>query len=365
MVGLVSTMNTTPRARSDGVGGLRAPHSGKAKKGTPAHLKKKNNEKLGPDDLEFLVEENPELFEALVEKARKKRAMGEALCLDSADFIQKYEETIENRMTNLVGNVLYQYIIEEDARTNLLRDPESQALAFETFKKSFDFTEYQAVFDNILSSVFEKYQHSIDVTFLEPYFKDTRGEPQGRRKVTDSKVQSIQEKSKNDDSPQKQKPKQGSKRTPQKVVLSSPARSALFDSSEEDEDLEQEVEDEDSNIFEGFEDEDSNEGGSGDENPKATQCEIVLAPSDESKKRTHDLMSQESGTGDNQNKKKRGRPRKGPKMELRHGMKIKIHDVVKDAWTVMTISGKNSACTITMTDAKKSLSAGNLKPLDD
>ena len=71
---MVGTMETSPRARSDG-GGSRTPHSVKAKKGTPGSSKKKNNDKLGPDDLEVLVEENPELFEALVEKARKKRAM--------------------------------------------------------------------------------------------------------------------------------------------------------------------------------------------------------------------------------------------------------------------------------------------------
>ena len=263
-------------------------------------------------------------------------------------------------MTNLVGNVLYQYIIEEDSRTKLLRDPDSQALAFETFKKSFDFTEYQAVFDNILSSVFEKYQERIDVTFLDPYFKETLGEHHTRSKVTGSKVQSSQEKPKNDDSPQKQKPRQAIRRTPQKVVLSSPSKNTLFDSSEEDEDLEQ-----DAQVEKDVEDQEPDEDGSREEDPEATQSEGLVSPTDESKKRSYDFLSQDSAASDNQNKKKRGRPRKGPKMELRHGRKVMLHNVVKDAWTVMTVSAKNTEYTITMTDARKSLSAGNLKPLGD
>lgn len=307
--------------------------------------------------LEEMVSLNVDLFTDAVSECRRRRIIKDRVKLSPTDFVVKYKGDLYTRIHEAFHTTLHEYVDEDEERAKALRDPETKAVAYELFQKGFEVQDFFASAENTLHEVFEDFEKDIVNEFLVPKY----GESQP---ASSTKQVSLKD-SQSDSTPTK-------KTSPRKVIKMSsasktPTQDKIFLSSseEEEEDEEENSEAEDEPDFV-----QNTENAGNAEDMEATQAldfdeeETETPPNQNTstpKRKRRLSKSKDSSAG----KKKRGRPKKGPEMDLVQGLHVLLHDVVKNKWNEFRIAPKASATTITMTTARRALSAGNLRPVDE
>ena len=291
--------------------------------------------------LEGLVSKNMDLFQHAVNESRHKHTIEEKVTLNPSDFIVGFKGNLFTRFRAAFLDTFYEYVVQDEERASTLRDQKSKAEAYASFEESFEVQSYVSCAENALNEVFKELDKDIAGGFLVPRFGEID------RALHDKEAKGT------DATPSKKvsSPSSSKKRSPRRSAAKSlNTSSMLSDQETSDEEL-------------------PNANRTGEEEdleatqlPEAEPKESFTSPpkSVNTKKR----LSQDSGVSTSSpGKKKRGRPKKGPNMELYQGLGVLLHDVVRDEWNEFTIAPKASDMTITMTTARRSLSAGNLRPV--
>ena len=305
---------------------------------------------------------NVDLFTDAVSECRRRRIIEERVKLSPSDFVMKYKGDLYTRMHEAFHTTLHEYVDEDEERVKVLSDPETKAVAYELFQKSFEVKEFVASAENTLHHVLEDFEKDIVNEFLVPKYGETR--------PTSTTTQVSLKDAQSDSTPTK---------SPRKVIkLSSASKTSMQDkiflsSSEEEEDDEGEDEEEEEEEEENSGNEDepdfvqNSKNCGNEEDMEATQAldfdeeETENQTTATPKKKRRLLKSKNSSSS----KKKRGRPKKGPEMDLVQGLHVLLHDLVQNKWNEFCIAPKASATTITMTTARRALSAGNLRPCEE
>ena len=289
--------------------------------------------------LEGLVSKNMDLFQHAVNQSRHQQTIEEKVNLNPTDFIVGFKGNLFTRFRAAFLDTFYEYVVQDEKRASTLRDQKSKAEAYASFEESFEVQSYVSCAENALNEVFEELDKDITGGFLVPRFGalDHATHEQGTKgtETTPSKKASS--------------PPPSKKRSPRRSEAKSlNASSMLSDEETSDEELPvttQTSEEEDLEATQA---------------PEAEPKESFTSPpkSANTKKR----LSQDSGVSTSSpGKKKRGRPKNGPDMELYQGLGVLLHDVIRNKWNEFTIAPRASDTTITMTTARRALSAGNLR----
>jgi hypothetical protein len=290
--------------------------------------------------LEGLVSKNMDLFQHAVNESRHKQTIEEKVNLNPTDFIVGFKGNLFTRFRAAFLDTLYEYVVQDEERASILRDQKSKAEAYASFEEAFEVQSYVSCAENALNEVFEELDKDIAGGFLVPRFGalDRATHDQGTKgtDATPSKKASS--------------PPPSKKRSPRRSAAKSlSASSMLSDEETSDEELP-------GNTRTSEEEEDLE----ATQAPEAEPKESATSPpkSANTKKRlSQDSAASTSSPG----KKRRGRPKKGPDMELYQGLGVLLHDVIRNEWNEFTIAPRASDMTITMTTARRALSAGNLR----
>jgi hypothetical protein len=305
-----------------------------------------------------MVSANVELFTHAVSKCRRRDTIAERVRLDPDDFVMRYKGDLYTRMHEAFHSTLFDYVDEDEERAKTLCDTETKKEAYELFQENFKVRDFFASAENALQEVFEDFEKDITKEFLIPKYGELR--PTASKKKTEPET-------KKNETKQSKKPSAQHPSPSRPVVKMSspnykkPLDKNIFSSSEEED-----GEDENDEECEQWPDENVLESSDG-EDLEATQApnanmeeEQTTTPKPKKKRR---LSKSSSGT--TTGKKKRGRPKKGPDMDLVQGLHVLLYDDEIDEWKEVHIAPKSSDTTISMTAARRALSAGKLRPLEE
>ena len=313
-----------------------------------------NDEKL----LEQMVSANVELFTHAVSKCRRRDTITERVRLDPDDFVMRYKGDLYTRMHEAFHSTLFDYVDEDEERAKTLCDTETKKEAYELFQENFKVRDFFASAENALQEVFEDFEKDISKEFLIPKY--------GELRPTASKKKAEPETKKNETKQSKKPSAQHPSPSRPVVKMYSPNFQKPLDknffSSSEEEDGEDENDEEgeqwpDENVLESSDGEDLE----ATQAPNANMEEEQTTTPKQKKKRRLSKSSSGTTTG----KKKRGRPKKGPDMDLVQGLHVLLYDDEIDEWKEVHIAPKSSDTTISMTAARRALSAGKLRPLEE
>ena len=285
-----------------------------------------------------LVSKNRDIVQSAVSESRHRRTIEERVTLNPTDFIVGFKDDLRNRMRDAFHTTLYEYVVQDEERASILRDPKNKQEVYSCFAKTFEVLSYVSCAENALSEVFEDIEKNVQKEFLIPKF---------------GALDSVSKKRRSSRSGDTTPSEKGS---PSKKGASSPSsptnkvvKHGLLFSEEEMMDEYR------PGALQPDEEDDLSATQDAGIDPEVAS---VSTPRSANKKKR---LSQDSASSTA--KKKRGRPKKGPDMDLYQGLQVELHDVVRNTWNEFTIAPKASDITITMTTARRALSAGNLRPV--
>lgn len=295
--------------------------------------------------LKALVSKHPELIAGLMEETQKEKEFESKFFVDPSRF-HAYHKGINQRFHTFIGDTLYEFFDHEDYADmkKLLDETSTQEDAFVAFQSKVPVDDLLAQVKEQINEVFNDFKCDIKKKFLVPYFVKSAQIPSSR--ATESQVSTTP-------LPEKATPKKLSTpcQTPEKIVL------RLENEEQESEDA------------------------SSVEDSEESEGEVEIAPTTSSKKKSasppkipetrSSPTSTQTKTSAKRSppqsdspaaKKKRGRPRKGPAMDLQQGQVVRYFHPENNTWGNYTIASKAGKDTITITTARRALSAGNLLP---
>lgn len=299
-----------------------------------------------PSLLKALVSKHPELIAGLMEEAQKEKEFESKFCVDPSHF-HAYHKGINQRFHTLIGDTLYEFFDHEDYADmkKLLDETSTQEDAFVAFESKVPVDDMLAQIKEQFNDVFNDFKCDIKKKFLVPYFVKSAQIPSSR--ATESQVSTTP--------PEKATPKKLSTpcQTTEKIVLrraneeqESEDLTSLQDSEDSEEEEEEEV------------------------SPKKSATKMLTSPpkipatakSPASSKPKTSAKRTPPQSDSPVEKKKRGRPRKGPTMDLQKGQVVRYFHPENNTWGNYTIAAKAGKDAITMTTARRALSAGSLLP---
>jgi len=285
-----------------------------------------------------IVSKNRDIVESVVSESRHRRTIEERVTLNPTDFIVGFKDDLRNRLRDALHTTLYDFIVQDEERASTLRDPDTKAEVYSYFAKTFEVLSYVSCAENALSEVFEDMEKDIQKEFLVPKFGALDSGSKKRRSSRSGNTTPSEK-----GSPSKKGAPSSS--SPDKVV-----KHGLLFSDEET------IDENRPGALQPDEEEDLSATQDAGIDPEPAS---VSTPKSANRKKR---LSQDSASSTA--KKKRGRPKKGPDMDLYQGLRVELHDVIRNTWNEFTIAPKASDITITMTTARRALSAGNLRPVD-
>lgn len=312
-----------------------------------------------PDLLLELVSRNYTMFENMMEKSRRQRTMMDDMTLDQAAFVQ--EEHTDKAcyiFSEAIGSVFRDFVLSDPKRKELMVDIDTREHAKDLLVRLHDFkTEFADLFQTAFDEAMQPYCEDFKTNFIDKYYSVYNEEKEDFETAI-IEAPPNQESEKENPEKEEEPPQDPAmespiaKSTPSKRPLvrlssagvSSP-RSGILEDSSSDED-EEEGEEEDFAPREILYDENNNK------DPDRTPSQASPKP----KKRKFSPEKQTS------KKTNRGRPRKGPSMDLTQGMRVLAFNTEVEEWSAFKIGPRASNTVITITAAKKLLSAGHLKP---
>ena len=325
-----------------------------------------------PKLLEQLISQNMSMFEDLLRKRRHEQRMVSYMSLDRASFsLSDFTQSAKIGFRDVIGSVLRDFVMDDCKRVELLTTPDTSTRAKELLTSLHSFAEFQDFFQIAFDEASQLYSEKFESAFVERYFTTFDDETKKFKvlPLEDEDSEGVAEdaadvESESDIFPnvENQLTQPPSKEhcksvdsTPGKsprprIRLSSPREKQqkflLSSGEEEDEDFVQE---------------NDVEEGEGLEHEEETPTDPSVA---QMNKRKVGSISMQSLDPDSITipKKKRGRPRNGPSMNLEHGTFVLAKQADNNQWKPLKIDRRNTSETITKTKAKALLSAGCLMP---
>ena len=299
-----------------------------------------------PSLLKALVSKHPELIAGLMEETQKEKEFESKFCVDPSHF-HAYHKGINQRFHTLIGDTLYEFFDHEDYADmkKLLDETSTQEDAFVAFQSKVPVDDLLAQVKEQINEVFNDFKCDIKKKFLVPYFVKSAQIPSSR--ATESQVSTTP-------LPEKATPKKLSTpcQTTEKIVL------RRANEEQESEDLTS------------LQDSEDSEEEEEEVSPKKSATKMLTSPpkipatakSPASSKPKTSAKRTPPQSDSPVEKKKRGRPRKGPTMDLQKGQVVRYFHPENNTWGNYTIAAKAGKDTITMTTARRALSAGSLLP---
>lgn len=333
-----------------------------------------------PKLLEQLISQNMSMFEDVLRKTRQEQRMVSYMSLDRASFsLSGFTQSAKIGFRDVIGSVLRDFVVDDSTRLKLLTTPETSKRAKDLLTSLHSFDEFQDFFQIAFDEASQLYSDKFESVFVERYFTTFDDETKKFKvlPLEDEHSEGVAEDAEDaeDESaifpnvenqltqPPSKEHRKSVVSTPGKsprpsIRLSSPRQKQqrFLLSSEEEEEEEME---------EDFVQENDVEEEVGTEHEDEDDEETPTVPRDTSKKkRKVDSISMQSldDVSITIPKKKRGRPRNGPSMNLEQGTIVLAKLADNNEWKPLRIDRRSTSETITKTKAKALLSAGCLMP---
>jgi len=312
-----------------------------------------------PGLLEELVSRNFGMFESMMERSRKRRAMVDVMTLDPATFVRdEHTDKACYIFSEAIGSVFRDFVLSNPKRKELLVDTETREDAKDLLCRLHVFTTefadfFQTAFDEAMQGYCENFKSSCVDKYFTIYNEETQDFETSV--LAESQEESLNQEEQDSD----EHASNAITTTPSKrptVRLSSVEKNQSLDtSSDEEEEEDEDDEDEESDL-------ELRRSGTGTdiEPDEGNNEEPMRTPSQARSTSKKRKFSSENSSA--RKKMGRGRPRKGPMMTLDQGMRVLAYNSESEEWSTFKIGPRASNTVITMTAAKKLLSAGNLKP---
>lgn len=311
-----------------------------------------------PGLLEELVSRNFGMFETMMEKSRKRRDMVDVMTLDPASFVRdEHTDKACYIFSEAIGSVFRDFVLSDPKRKALLVNTETREDAKDLLCRLHVFTtEYADFFQTAFDEAMQPYCENFKKACVDKYFTIYNKEKEDFE--TSVLAESIEESSKKEEQDSDEQASNAATTTPSKrptIRLSSVEKNQSLDTSSDEEEEDEDDEDEESD----FELRRSSTG-TDIEPDEGNNEEPIRTPSQANPTSKKRKFSSENSSA--RKKMGRGRPRKGPMMTLDQGMRVLAYNSESEEWSTFKIGPRASNTVITMTAAKKLLSAGNLKP---